>query len=239
MEIREAPKPHVGLGTGTQLALSVARALLTLFGRSDAEATELALAARRGQRSAIGTHGFARGGLIFEQGKQPHESISPLAERIELPDTWRFVLLIPGETEGLSGQEERDAFDRLPAVPTKTTQKLLRIATEEILPAARNAEFDTFSDALYRYGHLAGTCFAPRQFGAFATRETQATVEALRAAGIQGVGQSSWGPTVFALVEDHNSEEALRLANSLVGGDSSQVLLAAPSNRGAIVEVNV
>ena len=233
--VHEAPRAHVGLGTGTQLGLCVTRALFALLGR-EADVSELAQAAERGIRSAIGTHGFARGGLIFEQGKLAEESISPLTTHVALPTDWRFMLLIPGESEGLSGQHERDAFDRLPPVPLKTSRELLEIASKEIVPAAQRADFDAFSDAVYRYGTLAGMCFAEQQSGAFATPQTAQTVAALREAGICGVGQSSWGPTVFALIKAANTDCALQLGRSLMSSAGSDVLLVAPSASGAHVE---
>ena len=65
----------------------------------------------RGERSAIGTHGFARGGLLVEGGKRAAGSVSRLIARLELPDAWRFVLLIDRERRGLSG---RTSGERLP-----------------------------------------------------------------------------------------------------------------------------
>ena len=60
---------HVGLGSGTQLALAVARALAELYDvESDARA--LARAVGRGKRSAIGTWTFDDGGLVVEGGRR-------------------------------------------------------------------------------------------------------------------------------------------------------------------------
>jgi beta-ribofuranosylaminobenzene 5'-phosphate synthase len=237
IEIHEAPPAHVGLGTGTQLALCVARALFNLFDHDEADASQLACVTRRGVRSAIGTHGFEQGGMIFEPGKLSGEAIAPLANRIELPSDWRFMLLIPNDTQGLSGKLERDAFEHLPPVPKETTKTLTHIATKEIFPAAARDDFDAFSDALYRYGHAAGMCFASHQAGPFTLQQTEQMVRALRAAGIQGVGQSSWGPALFALVRSDQAEQAMQLAKSLTHISATQVLLATPNNTGAVVEV--
>ncbi len=49
IDIDEAPRTHTGLGTGTQLGLSVARAVFALFDREVDDPVELARAAGRGE----------------------------------------------------------------------------------------------------------------------------------------------------------------------------------------------
>ena len=66
-------------------------------------AVRLAELVGRGERSAIGTHGFAQGGLLVEGGKAAGESVSPLVSRLELPADWALVLLIDRGQRGLSG----------------------------------------------------------------------------------------------------------------------------------------
>src|SRR5262245_26743773 len=63
VRITSAIPAHRGLGGGTQLALAVAAGVRSLFGLPRASATLLAAMVGRGQRSAVGTHGFLRGGL--------------------------------------------------------------------------------------------------------------------------------------------------------------------------------
>ena len=61
-----------------------------------------------------------------------------------------------------------------------------------------------------------------------------ALVAWLRAAGVAGVGQSSWGPTVFALTESQSTAE--ELARRLVEQcpqELAEVSIAACDNRGA------
>jgi beta-RFAP synthase len=65
LEVHRALPPHVGLGSGTQLALAVGRVIGELYGRGG-EGADLARAAGRGRRSGIGTYIFDGGGLIVE-----------------------------------------------------------------------------------------------------------------------------------------------------------------------------
>ncbi|WP_337287733.1 beta-ribofuranosylaminobenzene 5'-phosphate synthase family protein, partial [Candidatus Methylomirabilis sp.] len=60
---------HTGLGSGTQLALSVAAALARLFS-IDADVRELAGVMGRGRRSGIGIAAFERGGFIVDAGRR-------------------------------------------------------------------------------------------------------------------------------------------------------------------------
>ncbi len=236
VEIINAPRQHTGLGTGTQLALALAAGMNAFRGRPPMSPLELASATGRGARSAVGTYGFCHGGLIFEGGKWLGESLSPLVERVALPDGWRFVLVCPRDREGLSGGEERDAFANLPPVPRATTQRLRQEITDCILPAASAADFGNFSESVYRYGYEAGMCFAARQGGAFASQSTAGLVDAIRALGVRGVGQSSWGPTVFALLE--NQSEAERLVKDLNArlAEGYELTIARPNNTGARIE---
>ncbi len=201
MRLLQSAPLHVGLGTGTQLGLAVATALYRIQHCPVPDATTLAMSVGRGLRSSIGTHGFLQGGLLFEGGKAPGESLGPLAARVALPSRWRVVQLCPPRRVGLSGHAEKRAFGTLPPVPRTVTERLVTLVQEQLLPAARAANLDALGEAVYRYGYEAGMCFAAYQGGPFASTELASWVAALRHRGIRGVGQSSWGPTLFALTE--------------------------------------
>jgi len=236
--IEQAPREHVGLGTGTQMAMAVAAGMNTLFNRPPRSATELAQCVGRGMRSAIGLYGFEQGGLLVEAGKHETDAISPLVARAELPGEWRFVLLCPRDGSGLSGDAERAAFARLPAVPRETTEQLVAEALLGMLPAAVEGCFGAFSESLYRFGQAAGRAFSAEQGGLLAGRQLERLAGRLRASGVQGVAQTSWGPTLCALTPDETS--ARQLVASLTGdqklGDLTMTV-AAPNHRGASIVV--
>ena len=86
LEVAAAPPEHVGLGTGTQLALAVAAGILRVLWRRCLQATQLADLAGRGMASsAVGTYGFIHGGLLVDAGKTDREVLSPLKQRVNLP----------------------------------------------------------------------------------------------------------------------------------------------------------
>ena len=233
VEVLEAPAEHLGLGTGTQLALAVVAAIHALGGGQVLVPSALATLAGRGARSAIGTYGFCHGGLLVEVGKLPNQLLAPLERRLAVPSAWRFVLVQADVARGLSGDAERGAFDELPPVPRATTVRLLDELAGELLPAVEQADFARFAASLYRYGHLAGMCFAPKQGGPFASERIATVVERIRALGAEGVGQSSWGPTVFVVQPSAEAAEKLvEQIHSLVD-PALNVVIAKPNNSGA------
>ena len=238
LHIESAPREHIGLGTGTQLGMAVATAIHILAGEPLGLPGELAATVGRGQRSAIGSHGFAVGGLLVEAGKRQAEAVSPLVARMELPAEWRVLLLLPRRTTGLHGDAERQAFARLPAVPSETTAALCTEALLNLLPAAADADFAAFSASLYRFGQTAGSCFASQQEGTFFDRHAAALAKRLRDLGIEGVGQSSWGPSIFAIVPNETAGQDL-VANLHDEADANDYdcMLTACENQGARVEV--
>jgi len=238
IEVHSAAPEHAGLGVGTQLALSVAAALTAWFARPPLPPAELAFAVGRGRRSAVGTYGFAAGGLVVEPGRLPDDPISPLECRLPLPESWRFVLLQPRADAGLSGAAEQTAFDQLPAVPDEVTAELWDELRQRMLPAAQAADFAQFSASVYRYGRLAGLCFAPVQGGPYNGPRLARLVDLVRGLDVAGVGQSSWGPTLFALLPGQQQAEEFvaRLTAELQAPAEDldvRLSITRPNNRGA------
>ena len=125
IEVLDIPRQHIGLGTGTQLALAVAAGMQRLYvdgsGESKQEmsaedAAALAQAAGRGLRSSVGVYGFGAGGIVLESGKLQGEVTAPLVSQIPMPESWRGVLFVRREAEGLHGDAERTAFAGLKLV---------------------------------------------------------------------------------------------------------------------------
>jgi beta-ribofuranosylaminobenzene 5'-phosphate synthase len=238
IQIESAPREHIGLGTGTQLGMAIATAIHILAGQPLGLPGELATTVGRGQRSAIGAHGFAVGGLLVEAGKRRSEDISPLVARLELPDAWRVLLVLPRATTGLHGEAERQAFARLPPVPRETTAALCSEALMHLLPAAVDADFEAFSASLYRFGQIAGSCFASQQEGNFFDRRTAQLARRLHELGVTGIGQSSWGPLLFAILPNEAAGQEIAAAvRDEADAADYDCILSACQNEGAAVEV--
>jgi beta-RFAP synthase len=234
LNVVEAIPPHVGLGSGTKLALAVAQALAALYERT-VDAPELAEAVGRAARSAVGTWTFALGGLVVEGGvRRDVERPAPLLLHYPMPEEWRAALVIPRAEPGLSGPAEEEAFRRLVPSPERSAE-IAQLVLTALLPALVERDLEEFGDALTRIQQLVGDAFAAVQGGRFHTR-AGALVEALLRSGAAGAGQSSWGPAVYGIV---GGEAAGReLADRMVGvvGDEATVELVTFDNRGARVE---
>ena len=233
LRVVEAISQHVGLGSGTKLALAVAQALAALEGR-DVDAPGLAEASGRAARSAVGMWTFALGGLVVEGGHRPGvERPAPLLAHHPMPEQWRAVLVVPAATPGLSGGAEEKAFEQLVPAPERSAV-IAQLVLTSLLPALVERELDEFGAALTRIQQLVGDSFAAAQGGRFHPRASP-LVDALLRFGAAGAGQSSWGPTVYGVVgSEAAGRDLARRMDDLVRGEGS-VELVAFDNRGARV----
>jgi len=209
IDLEQVIPPHAGLGSGTQLGLAVARVQAALAGESATPAISLAERVGRGLRSGLGIHGFERGGFLIDGGKRSDNAVAPLVGHAPFPSDWRFVLVTPKEFGGLSGSAELKAFAEMAPMPTGTTETLCRILLLQMMPAVIEADFDACSAAIYEFGRIVGEYFAPTQGGVFASPAMQQLAPVIRARGYTGIGQTSWGPTIFVLCRDQTHANVL------------------------------
>ena len=223
---RRAPQ-HYGLGSGTQLALATAEGLCRSQ-RLAVEPIELATRlAARGERSAIGVHGYFVGGLIYEYADQPCP-LNPLRRRVQLPSDWCVAIFRPSEgATNVSGDWEREQFACLEAATPDQVAGLQRVIVDEILPAAQQADLSTFGSAVHRYNRASGGLFASVQGGPYHGEAVANLVDRLIALGAQGVGQSSWGPGVFSWFESRAEAEEFA---GRVPDTMSLITIAQPQN---------
>lgn len=232
LNVLEAIPPHMGLGSGTKLGLAIARGLAGLAGIS-AGPEELALASGRGARSSVGAWTFAGPGLVVEAGVPDGDEISPLVARIEMPERWRCVLALPSGDEGLSGVAEERFFVHLresaPAEP-----RVSRLLLTELLPGLLAGDIVEFGAALTEIQREMGSIFAAQQGGVFHPSAAP-VIDALHELGVRAVGQSSWGPAVYGIVDDPDlaTDVAQRLRAAL--GTGTDVSVVDFDRRGAFI----
>ncbi len=209
---RSAPPRHAGFGSGTQLGLAVAKLIAEMSDPTDCSVKELARRVGRGERSAIGTHGFAEGGFLVEAGKHAKIELSTLVGRHPFPEDWHIVVVLPSTNKAIHGVEEGRLFSDLEDDRTalRSAEVLCRLLFLEVIPALIERDYEVFGNALYEFNRKAGERFAKVQGGAFASEQVAELVERLRCEHCPAVGQSSWGPAVYAICRDE--EEAVRMA---------------------------
>ncbi|MBM3665701.1 MAG: hypothetical protein FJW92_07905 [Actinobacteria bacterium] len=135
--------------------------------------------------------------------------------RLPFPPAWRCVVAVPEGSPGLDGLDEEAAFERLPAPPEDEVARVARAVLLSLLPALADADIAAFGAALTRIQEMTGEWFAPVQGGPFAPGPSAELVRRMAEWGAAGVGQSSWGPAVYAVVGDPDA--AARLADRVRG----------------------
>lgn len=236
VQVVNAPPAHVGLGTGTQLELACARTVALALGRSELAVPQLAQVVGRGLRSGIGVHGFAQGGFLVDGGKAASGQVAPLCLRHAFPEDWRVLLALPTAQRGEHGQRERDAFARLAALPIETerTDALCRLTLLGLVPALVERDLAGFAEALYEFNRKVGEMFAPWQGGIYASAWADGIVQTLRRIGACGVGQSSWGPAVFAVGAPDQTRAWQTALARILSSASVQLVETRGDNCGAV-----
>jgi len=213
ISIERALPRHAGLGSGTQLALAVARAIAELHGLPK-ETAALARAVGRAQRSAVGTWTFDGGGLVVEGGRRADTNgVGPLIARITFPSSWRCVVAVPRQPPAISGKDEAAALAALPRPPERDVEQVAHLVVMALLPALADGDLAGFGRALTTIQTITGRWFAPVQGGTFARGPSEELVRRMAEHGAPGVGQSSWGPAVYGIVDGENA--GVRLADDI------------------------
>jgi beta-RFAP synthase len=233
---------HVGLGSGTQLSLALSLGITMLNGL-EVSIPELAQSLYRGIVSGIGTATFEHGGFVIDGGrsttslKEGLVDVPPLLFQSDVPDDWLFVVAIPKVAKGLSGSEERIAFDTLPAGPKTQAEVASRLVLMKLLPALLQNDIQRFGEALTRIQILVGDVFSVAQGGRFSSSEVANCVTAMIDAGAVGAGQSSWGPACYGLVQGKKAASEIKKSVSEVmdSGIGGSAFISGVNNYGARV----
>jgi beta-RFAP synthase len=238
---------HVGLGSGTQLALAVGTAL-TQLGGLDLSIEEIALAVGRGVHSGIGINTFQHGGFVLDGGHlidrtdslPKRDSIPPVLIQHSVPTDWYFVIIVPEGNPGFSGVREQDAFRNLPRSSTTQVEKICHLLLMKMLPALVEKDINRFGEALTQIQRLVGESFAAVQGGRFGNQLSDEMIDFLLDRGAVGSGQSSWGPTVYGLVKGevaaHQLEQKAR--EYLESHGRGQTFYVRPDNHGARISLD-
>lgn len=195
INIHQLIPEHAGLGSGTQLALSLGHALCQLYG-IDASAEEIAQALGRGKRSGIGITSFEQGGFVIDAGIDARTSSMPLTLlRLAFPSDWTVVLIMDKRQQGVHGSVERSAFNDLPAFPRHAAETICHRTLMQLVPALISEHLEDFSEAITEIQRLIGSHFAPVQGGQYASADVATLLDYAQSLGFKGVAQSSWGPS--------------------------------------------
>jgi beta-ribofuranosylaminobenzene 5'-phosphate synthase len=230
---------HIGLGSGTQLALAVAASISKLFGIKGSP-QDFASDLGRTAQSGVGTVAFAQGGLVIDAGKNtldPSKKVIPPICRITFPDEWRFVVAIPNTKKGLANEAEASAFGKLPPMPPAEVGRICRLIMLKLLPALPERDIASFGSALTEIQRIVGDTFAQAQGGRYASTPAGQCIEFMLKEGAFGAGQSSWGPTVYGVVRKPEAKKVFEKTQTfLEEGVGGEVFVAKANNHGATIK---
>jgi beta-ribofuranosylaminobenzene 5'-phosphate synthase len=237
LDVRRAIPPHVGLGSGTQLALAVGAAFGALFDISLSPAA-IAHVADRGARSGIGIGAFDQGGFIVDGGRGAAGGYPPIIARMPFPPGWRVLLILDRVRQGLSGEAELTAFRNLRAFPQAHAAHLAHLVLMRVMPAIAEQDFASFAIGIGEMQRVVGDYFAAAQGGRFTSPAVAEVLAWLESNGIAGVGQSSWGPTGFGLVDSEVRAHALLVdaRRRFAHLQQLEFIVARARNRGRTLE---
>jgi beta-ribofuranosylaminobenzene 5'-phosphate synthase len=238
IDIEQAIPQHVGLGSGTQMALALGVALSRFYGL-DVTVRDIARLIERGERSGIGIAVFEQGGFIIDGGRGPRTRTPPVIVRMDVPSDWRFIVIFDESGQGLHGQDEVAAFKSLPPFPADETARLCHRILMQALPALAEQDIQRFGAVISELQRSVGEYFASVQGGRFTSPAVSEALGWLEREGAVGIGQSSWGPTGFCLIGGIQRAQALfRRVEAAFAADSGlRFLLASGRNRGADIGV--
>jgi len=222
IEVVDEFPAHVGLGSGTQVALAVGTAISELY---DLRLTPTAIAqlTGRGGTSGIGVAAYERGGFIIDGGHKGKTAFlpssasgkyapAPMIVHLDFPD-WTIVLAIPN-LHGASDRREVDIFKQKCPLPLTEIQELCHVILMELLPAVVERDIESFGQSIDRVQML-GFKRREIELQPFCAR----LVQFMRDNGALGAGMSSFGPTVYGIADGKRLQPAVqRYLDETIGG---------------------
>lgn len=237
-EISSCIPEHVGLGSGTQMAIALGLALSEYY-QLGLNVRDIASLTARGARSGIGIAIFEQGGLVVDGGRGENTVTPPVISRMNVPDDWRFILVFDKRGQGLHGDAEIQAFKELPPFPHQEAARLCYLLMMQGLPALAENDISLFGDVITQLQNSVGEHFASVQGGVFTSDEVAVAMQFLQDQGAVAIGQTSWGPTGFCAVQGVELAQQLKhqVEQNYAHCENLSVLIASVRNTGGEVLV--
>ena len=233
---------HVGLGSGTQLAMAIVTAFNEEY-QLRMSLDEMACLAGSGGTSNIGIYSFLHGGFNLDSGRLfPEEKneigpgekftfskLSPLLLRMDMPQ-WHLCIVIPKIKKRIYDVMEEDLFQEYTPIAEEDVNALCKCLLTGVLPAIKTESFFAFCRSIeqcMQYG------FKKKEIGSYGSLIYDTFLN-LKNKGAEGVGMSSFGPAVFGFYETY---EKAKLAYEELKASYlyDQVYLTTPRNQGASI----
>jgi len=248
IRVLEKYDKHVGLGFGTQLSLATAFSIAKLHGICTSP-RELAKVVGRGGTSGIGVAAFETGGMIidgghtFGQDRQKQSFLpssaskappAPVISRLDFPEDWSIVLATPKKNQKIHGSLEVELFSKHCPVPISEVQALSHIILMKLLPSVVIKDVTEFGEAVSLIQKI-GFKKVELNLQSEIVKEIMA---AMVGTGAYGVGLSSFGPTLYTVVDSAKKAKAIaKAAEDRMKETGGKVLITKANNKGAEVSI--
>ena len=191
-----SPEKHIGLGSGTQLILSVEE-LITEFYKLDINPNIF----NRKFRSGIGMNSYTKGGFIVDAPKN-NLSQSEIIFQTKFPLEWKAILLFDNKKKGLHGKSEKNFFASTRSHNLR--KNLSDITLNELIPSVIYKDFRIFAKSLTKFQNLNAMFYSKVQKSLYLSNDINKIINQISKQFIVGCGQSSWGPTSYMFVDSKN-----------------------------------
>ena len=192
----ESPQKHIGLGSGTQLILSIEEAISKFY-----RLNENINFFKRNYRSGVGINSYKNGGFIVDSPKN-NLLANEIIFKTKFPKEWKIILLFDSEAKGLHGSSESRFFSTDTTISLR--KKLSDLTLNEIIPSIIYKDFDTFARSLSKFQDLNSLFYSSIQKSNYLSHDIAKVIRKVSMNFNVAAGQSSWGPTSYMLIESKN-----------------------------------
>ncbi|WGI17690.1 beta-ribofuranosylaminobenzene 5'-phosphate synthase family protein [Methanonatronarchaeum sp. AMET-Sl] len=224
VEVESVIPMHKGFGSGTQTTLSILTAIKHLYD-TEVDVELVAEDLGRFKYSRVGLNTFRDGGFVVEAGETGQ------IYRTNFPKEWKILIAVPPGT-GVSGKKEQKALQKLLPTTPRYTEKVSAEILCRMIPSI-NKDLQEFNKAIHNIQQQMGQTFKPIQNGQYATKKGQKLTKKLQKIS-KGVGQSSWGPTIYQITNKQNIKKSRKQAKKII----KNVFITNPDNQGATIKKN-
>lgn len=231
IEVIESYPQHIGLGSGTQLALAVAKAFAEL-NNIKASVRELAIATKRGGTSGIGVAAFEKGGFILDAGhskKEKPEFLPSSASkakpakviaRYDFP--WDLLIVIP-KGKRIYEKREVNIFKEYCPIKLREVRKLCHVILMKTIPSLLERDMQAFGESINEIQKIG---FKKIEVS-LQSKEVKKILKLCQRYSA-GAGLSSFGPSIYCIGFD---EEKIRDKV-----ENAKIIRVKPNNKGAFIE---
>ena len=168
---RKIPE-HVGLGSGTQLSLSLGLLLSKISGK-EISVEELAKFCQRGLRSSIGINCFKNGGFFVDAGRISHskKSFSNNISSEMVPEEWKIILIMESTATGIHGNKEKKEFKKISKNNISLQSNNCEALVMMIIPSIIERNFELFCKGFQKFKKILENISISAQGGLYSSKK--------------------------------------------------------------------